>query len=94
MRVSWIAHPRLGDQYPMENPLRAAALNRTETRPLRIVSSEPVPTALLGCPVENYTSPCSFSAQPYFGSLGAKTTGKVDLWSRAFWYFHDIWSTM
>lgn len=38
----------------MENPLRAAALNCTETRPLCIVSSEPVPTmALLSCLVEN-----------------------------------------
>lgn len=54
MRVSWIVHPRLGDQYSMENPLRAVALNRTETRPLRIASSEPIPTmALLGCLVEN-----------------------------------------
>lgn len=47
LRVPWIVHLMPGDQYRVENPLRAAALNHMETWPVLNVSSEPLPTMAL-----------------------------------------------
>lgn len=79
MKVSWIFHLMLGDQYYTENPLGAAALNSMQAlAPLfYLIPSHNGPSQLAGGK-PSFSHPTA--SQPHFGFLVAKTTGRLELW--------------